>query len=956
MTTPRIVETFNTHRILPDVVRELATGRDDELRELLQEIRHAATHPETPPQHMIVYGERGSGKSFLMRLVEIEGENLARSENLPLVFVLLPEEQYNIKTAPQILEVVAAKVRGDDWSASAYSFDPRPPAKAWEAAGQALSDALDRRFGEGRGLAVVMIENFDALSRNLFGTGSLESTKKGKGTKSVTNEPLAAEERFRALLGKKGARFMLIATATGTVDLDYNRPLFLAFKALDPNAWDGDACIAYFNKRRKLQGLEELTVIEEARARAIAEFIGGNPRLAQLLAEVLASPDARTIAQTLDALSDHLADYYRRRLDDLPSNTAGLLDALIRKGEPCSQSELATRVGVQQSQIADAFSYLTQARLLAGDRARDGRSTLYRVRDRLFVHFYRRRYGGEEHAVGLTPIVELLAAFFTTEERSELARRHLEAREFAEARVFRGLNGGFDDGSRGYDEFRDALVMGPTMKLWDFAGLSSEDIEPARIQLRDHPEHAYKRWSDAAKASLPPLQRTVAKILQAVAASRLNDDEGAQQLLADALIIAKTDVATDAQILAIDWMAPFIWYRLKDHERSVEQLREIQDLADKACNVYPKICAYLNMAFAEGEDSRYVEAISAADMAADLADKIEDSVSLSLALRYRARSLGQLGRYEEAVAASKEAAMLARRVGSVSGEARSLSSQAWCLSQLKRNKEAVSTYDQAIVLARTAKDLNALVQCLGQKSFLLFENDQFAVALATIQEALAINDQSVHADQRRLAFTVFSDVAMRIPASDVVARLQEVITETPAHDRWFDWCLDQVMAAVTRAEQWAELREVVREHQEWFAKAGPFPVFNRIGSVWTDFLKEKGRAETFSLVARDLLIIAEVMQSMPRSSHVYDVIAGVVSTCDDPGFLRDLSPLIVEVFGTEAEDEAQRLLTFAEFHTAEDKEKMLQRLNPDLAKTIRLMWNVPEPEDILARRGRPKGR
>ena len=46
MTPPRIIETFNTHRMLPNVVRELATGRDDELHELLQEIRHALTNPE----------------------------------------------------------------------------------------------------------------------------------------------------------------------------------------------------------------------------------------------------------------------------------------------------------------------------------------------------------------------------------------------------------------------------------------------------------------------------------------------------------------------------------------------------------------------------------------------------------------------------------------------------------------------------------------------------------------------------------------------------------------------------------------------------------------------------------------------------------------------------------------------------------------------------------------------
>lgn len=58
----------------------------------------------------------------------------------------------------------------------------------------------------------------------------------------------------------------------------------------------------------------------------------------------------------------------------------------------------------------------------------------------------------------------------------------------------------------------------------------------------------------------------------------------------------------------------------------------------------------------------------------------------------------------------------------------------------------------------------------------------------------------------------------------------------------------------------------------------------------------------------------------------------------------------------EVEGEAERLRTFAEFHAADDKEKVLQRLDPDLAKAIRTIWNLPEPDDLLAKRGRRKGR
>lgn len=555
MSAARLVETFNTHRMLPEVIRLLATGRADEVHTVLHEIHRAIAHPEAPAQHVIVYGERGSGKSFLMRMLELEIEQLVHETKAPLACALLPEEQYNIKSLPQLLEAVAAKVRGADWSTTAYTFDVRPEAQAWEAAIQALHAALDERFGAGQGLVVAMIENFDVVCRTLFGAEALAPRKKAVTAAATARR--AAEERLRQFMGWAGARCMLVATATGTVDLDYERPLFLAFKAIDLQAWDGDTCIAYFRKHRQLQDLPELSPAEIARARAIAEFIGGNPRLAQLLAEVLNVPDAHTIAQTLDALSDHLADYYRRRLDDLPANAAGLLDSLIRKGEPCSQSQLAERVGVQQAQIADAFRYLVQARLLSAARERNGHGTLYRVRDRLFVHFYRRRYGEAEQSAGLTPIVELLAAFFSAREQTDLARRYLEAGAFAEARLFRQLGGLMADGPQGYDGFRDVLVTGAPSEIWALTGLAPDEVEPARLELREHADQACKRWGDAARIAPTLLQRTIAKILQAVAASRLHDDAWTKQLLDEARGIADSDASTDARILAVVWMAQF---------------------------------------------------------------------------------------------------------------------------------------------------------------------------------------------------------------------------------------------------------------------------------------------------------------------------------------------------------------------------------------------------------------
>ena len=74
-----------------------------------------------------------------------------------------------------------------------------------EAAAKALEEELDRRE-DSDGLVVVALENFDHLLSSIFGERQ-------------------TEERLRKWLTRKNNRIMLLATATGTVDTDYDRPL-----------------------------------------------------------------------------------------------------------------------------------------------------------------------------------------------------------------------------------------------------------------------------------------------------------------------------------------------------------------------------------------------------------------------------------------------------------------------------------------------------------------------------------------------------------------------------------------------------------------------------------------------------------------------------------------------------------------------------------------------------------
>lgn len=1122
MKRKRLIETFNTHRMTAEVVQAVATARDLELAEIMKAVRKAASQPQQTAQHLIVYGERGSGKSFLMRMVEIEIERLAREEGVQVASALLPEEQYNIRTAPQLILAIAAKVRGAGWEDSAFTLEFRPLAEAWQAAVDELNAALDQRFGPGQGLAVAMVENFDTLTSSLFGSSAV-TQKKSASSRAI--EQNNAEQLLRKLMNTKGSRLMLIAAATGTVDQDYDRPLFQAFKTIDLRIWNSNDCIKYFNCRRELEHQPPLSLQEEARARAIAEFIGGNPRLAQLLGEVLASPDAHSIAATLDTLSDHLADYYRRRLDDLPPQSVALLDALIRKGEPCTQTELAARVGAtSQAQIADAFRYLQSGRLLVADQDAQGAGKLYRLRDRLFVHFYRRRYGEPEQALGLAPIAELLESFFTLREREQQARRYLEAGEWADAKLY-ALNSPFlCESLDGYCQYRDGCVIGAPSELFHLAGVSADEAVAAQAELKRQPELSVKRWKDLADQVGTGLSKTAAILLEAKALARCRMDNEAEATLIEALQMVEANGDKDSRILVLDELVVFADSIRKDPARALDYAAQSSGLAEQTDNAYARTVALCDRAwsFENEKVGRYQEVISSSDEACALAESIDSQDLQARVLLLKASFLNRLERYEEAVSAAEKAANLAAIAGAIHYQVTALGSMGNALFKLDKHEQAESVYGKAAQLAAGINDISRqcrllwlqanslrklkrleqalaiaresvnLAEELGELNFqaqavslagqMLNELKKYDEAVAAFEGAARLaasagntglqllslngcaavlsllnrNEQVIELAQRffelgsstgehrdqvialglkgaglsqlgnidealstfdkaysiaksigdtHLMITILNSLFFCLgqqKPEQILILVREAIVESadkisiedlwyvrriffrvarwaPVHDllEIFETCLkdivddksaeflsamlDEVLAAVAYNGAWDDFVACLSRHSDALPLLKSPSVFIEVGEVWSEQLKVDGRAQTYAAIAHQLPSIIRLTELLPLAdavsdNHLSDLINGLVNHCDDAGFLQDLAGLLREELGEPAEAWGQILQVFAQVHAAKDKEKVLQRLDPDLVLVIRRVLNLPEPAGRLAQKGRRKGR
>ena len=736
---PSFVRTFMTHDMPDEDILALATGRGEEFAQITNAVERSRRASPGTLQHVVLYGSRGFGKSFMTRRVQIEAAGLGGDRG-PVHFILLPEEQHNLQRNPQaLLDYLAHKLddvtRDSDEGFEAAMFQwpaPGDEGKRWEVAAKRLEASIDAALPGGKGLVIAAVENFDALLKSLF-------------------DKETDEQRLRQWLDRPRNRLMLFATATGTVDIDYDRPLFQAFESVQLAPWNPDDCVAYFNRLRDRDGRDRLTPEQEAKARAIAEFIGGTPRLAQLLAEVIDTQEALTVAETMSALADRLAEYYRKRIEDLPPLAQGLLDALIRGGESVSQTKLAKRVGAGgQNAIARVMTDLQRADIIRGRRAPKGRETLYSVTDRVFVHYYRLRQGSRAaRTTPLSTILDFLKSFYSRDEQRQQALKHLEAGRPAEAGLFsrlamEGEKWEPDDFTNDFSRRFQVYLNAVPERARDEASAFLERLiqEPEQgYYLRNHVD-----CSDPALAALDAAAR-------AQALHRLGHSDAARQELERAMAAAGEE-AVPVTIAGIELLRCDLEVA-DDFAASVEVARRMRNFTGLVPNPDLELEGTMT-AFAALQDEDLEAGWRALKLAREQGQQLVEGRLLSLL----ATSLYRIDRYEEALDASAQAQTIAEILDEGGLRAQSLSLQASILHQLRRFEEAVTAGNLAIEWFEARDLMNEQAAILSSIAWSMFSLDRFeeanVLALKAITLASGLGDRRRELAARAVSLSAYS--------------------------------------------------------------------------------------------------------------------------------------------------------------------------------------------------------
>lgn len=345
-------------------------ARSGLLARIIEDLRRE--RPGSPPQHRLILGHRGMGKTTLLRRIgyAVEDDAELNRQWLPLTF---PEEQYNIVHPADLwlnsLDAISDYMERTGNTAEADAIDtlvaaiPRTDAKQ---AQQALLDTakrLDKRL-------LLLIDNIDLVLDRL-------RDKQWELRETLQSEPT----------------LMIIGASSRAVEASYkyDAAFYDFFRIDELKGLSEEEMRATLLHLAKLNNAEQVIRIidnDPARIKTLHTLTGGNPRTAVMLYGVLSQGFEGDVRSDLEGLLDKVTPLYKARFEELPEQAQQVVDALAIHWYPASANLLAGKLAWEVNTVSAQLNRLTNLGVVEKVQVYGSKRAAFQISERFFNIWY----------------------------------------------------------------------------------------------------------------------------------------------------------------------------------------------------------------------------------------------------------------------------------------------------------------------------------------------------------------------------------------------------------------------------------------------------------------------------------------------------------------------------------------------------------------------------------------
>lgn len=396
---------YSRYKYTPDEMEEREflsrfVVRMDIFNEIFEDITSA--NNTVPQQHYIIIGQRGQGKTTLLRKVLLEVKNSPELLER-IVPVKFSEEQYQIRSLSRLWEEVA------DYLQSIYP-DIFPD----------ILDKMEGHFDD---------EDYELKSFSLFENTVIQSEKKlllliDNIDELIGKLSIKEQRRLREIL-LSSSSIRIIGGSTDMLEQHhkYDKPFYQFFKIIKLrgfNEFEAHTFLRAIAKEDQKEQIETLIRTNYARIETLRRLTGGVPRTLVMLFDILMDDGGNAFDDLLKIL-DEVTPLYKHRMDDLPPQLQEIVHTIAMNWDGMLTREVAKKTKLESKAISAQLKQLEKYEIIESESI--GKNKIYKIKERFFNIWYLMRYGRKKERQRVEWLVKFLESWYSKEEMEDRAKQ-----------------------------------------------------------------------------------------------------------------------------------------------------------------------------------------------------------------------------------------------------------------------------------------------------------------------------------------------------------------------------------------------------------------------------------------------------------------------------------------------------------------------------------------------------